>query len=107
MAAYQICRQDNVATALEDIAPGKVQIRGESPLKEIVAIENIPAGHKIAVQRIEAGQLVIKYAVPIGIAVKTIEPGSWVHLHNIRSRYDERSQHLDVITGAPKDIEYK
>ena len=38
-------------------------------------------------------------------ASKDIWAGEWVHLHNIRN--DERSSHLDVMTGAPKDTRYE
>jgi altronate dehydratase small subunit len=44
--------------------------------------------------------------VPIGIATTAIEPGAWVHLHNCRSRVDERSSHLDLKTGAALDTAY-
>jgi hypothetical protein len=30
-----------------------------------------------------------------------------VHLHVMRSLYDERSSHLDINTGAPKDTKYE
>ena len=43
----------------------------------------------------------------IARATKDIRAGEWVHLHNIRSVYDERSSHLDVMTGAPKDTRYE
>ena len=33
--------------------------------------------------------------------------GAWVHLHVMRSLYDERSSHLDINTGAPKDTKYE
>jgi altronate dehydratase len=72
----------------------------------IQALSEIPKGHKIALRRIEEGRPVIKYGVEIGIATRTIEPGEWVHLHNCRSRYDERSSTLDVISGAPTDTPY-
>ena len=50
---------------------------------------------------------IIKYAIPIGRATADIPAGSWVHLHVMRSNYDERSSHLDVRTGAPKDTKYE
>ena len=45
--------------------------------------------------------------VTIGQATRDIASGAWVHLHNMRSLYDERSGHLDVRTGAPKDTIYE
>lgn len=104
--AFQIDVKDNVATALEDIEPGKVELLGDILAKEIYALAKIPKGHKIALKQIAAGEDIIKYGVCIGRAGMEIEAGTWVHLHNIHSIYDERSSHLDVVTGAPKDTEY-
>ena len=67
----------------------------------------IPVGHKIARRNIARGEKIIKYGVPIGCAVRDIPAGTWVHLQNMRSLYDERSSHLDVNTGAPKDTKYE
>ena len=107
MRAFQIDRKDNVATALDDIGPGSVTLLGEISEKTVTAAEEIAAGHKIALRNIEKGEDIIKYGVVIGRAVTAIRMGSWVHLHNIRSVYDERSSHLDAVTGAPKDIRYE
>lgn len=105
--AFQIEAADNVATALEEIISGTVSIAGEASGEEIEAITRIPKGHKIALREIEVGEEVIKYGVCIGQACEHIKAGSWVHLHNIRSMYDERSSHLDVVTGTPNDMMYE
>ncbi|MDF2888395.1 MAG: hydrolase [Lacrimispora sp.] len=107
MIAFQIHTDDNVATALEPIKPGKVRLRGERLKDEEAALEEIPPGHKISLCTIQPGEDIIKYGVVIGRATEVIREGSWVHLHNIRSVYDERSSHLDVFTGAPKDTRYE
>ena len=49
----------------------------------------------------------LKYGVVIGRATKDIPRGTWVHLHCMRSLVDERSSHLDTVTGAPNDISYE
>lgn len=51
--------------------------------------------------------MIVKYGVVIGRATKDIPMGSWVHLHVMRSNYDERSSHLNVNTGAPEDTRYE
>ena len=99
--AFQIEQKDNVATALEGLMPG------DGCRTEAEAVQKIPKGHKIALQNIRAGEDVIKYGVRIARATKDIRAGEWVHLHNIRSVYDERSSHLDAMTGAPKDTRYE
>jgi hypothetical protein len=104
--AFQVNAEDNVATALDDLAPGPVRVLGHSSAGNVTCAEPIALGHKIALQLIPAETPIVKYAVPIGIATVDIQPGSWVHLHNCRSQVDERSSHLDVKTGAAKDTVY-
>lgn len=105
--AFQIDVGDNVATALEDISPGVVNILGDTLVSEIIALTDIPKGHKIALNKIDNGDIVVKYGVSIGRSIKDIEVGSWVHLHNMCSSYDERSLQMDVVTGVPKDMNYE
>ncbi|WP_149141866.1 UxaA family hydrolase [Gemmobacter caeruleus] len=47
----------------------------------------IPMAHKIARHAIAAGETILKYGMPIGIATEDIAPGAHVHIHNIRSAY--------------------
>jgi len=103
---FQVHPADNVATALDDLAPGQVQVLGASAGTAVVAAEEIQLGHKIALRRIEEGEAIVKFGVPIGIATTAIAPGAWVHLHNCRSQVDERSSHLDLKTGAALDTAY-
>lgn len=105
--AFRIDTRDNVATALTELAPGPVQLAGDGESAQVEATEPIPRGHKLAVKFIAKGADVVKYGVPIGIATADIAPGSWVHLHVMRSAYDERSAHLNLRTGAPEDTRYE
>ena len=65
---------DNVAVALE-------------------ATETIPAGHKFALRDIAAGEKVIKYGDPIGIAKEDIKKGEHVHTHNVRTGLAEQGEY--------------
>ena len=103
---FRIDSRDNVATALDEVTPGAVQVHGEGGIPTIEAVEPVPKGHKLGLEAIPAGALIIKYGVPIGEATAAIPQGAWVHLHCLKSRYDERSSHLDVHTGAPLDTHY-
>lgn len=105
--AFQIHPQDNAATALTALQPGKITLLGDKTQENLCCIEEIPCNHKIALRDIAEGEKIIKYGVPIGCATRDIPTGAWVHLHNMRSLYDERSSHLDVNTGAPKDTKYE
>ncbi len=74
---------DNVAVAIGDLTAGT---RAETSGREIVLRENIRAGHKVAIEPIAPGGLVVKYGFPIGRAVAAIMPGQHVHTHNLRTR---------------------
>ncbi len=49
----------------------------------ISANERIDMGHKMAIYTINEGEPIRKYGQPIGFATKTIQPGDWVHTHNV------------------------
>ena len=77
-----ISEHDNVATALEALEPG----RGLTVKTGTVTVRDaIPRGHKVALTAIAAGDAVIKYGSPIGIASADIEAGRHVHTHNVSS----------------------
>ncbi len=52
-------------------------------------VNEIPAGHKIALCDINKGDFVIKYGEVIGRATVAIKKGDWVHSHNLKSHLDE------------------
>ena len=74
----QIHREDNVGVALRAL------VKGETA-SGVLAMDAVPAGHKMALHAIDAGQAVIKYGYPIGVATKAIEAGEHVHVHNMAS----------------------
>ncbi len=106
-SAFQIKQEDNVATALQALEPGTVQLLGDGMEPSLEAVTEVPAGHKIALRDIGPGEPIVKYGVVIGRSTKEIKKGSWVHLHVMESIYDERSSHLDAVTGTPKDTKYE
>jgi hypothetical protein len=107
-SAFQVNASDNVATLLAEAAQGAaVAVIASAGKQEIAAREKIALGHKIALAPIREGDAVTKFGVVIGIAMRRIEPGEWVHLHNCRSQLDERSGSFDVRTGAPGDNPYE
>ena len=48
-------------------------------------LEDIPQGHKFALEKISSGEAVIKYGSPIGYATEDIPAGSWIHTHNMKT----------------------
>ena len=87
-----ISARDNVATALQALAPGQRIDLGTST---IIVEESIARGHKIALCAIAIGDPVIKYGSAIGSACANIAPGTHVHTHNLvssRGRGDLEAQ---------------
>lgn len=83
MNTIQIDPRDNVVVALAPIAPGaEVEVPGVGVVR---AVEEIPQGHKMAVRKISAGEDVIKYGLPIGHVTMAVEPGQWLHTHNVKT----------------------
>lgn len=77
--------RDNVATALVSLkAKEKVVIQRGNLEEEIVLLDDVPRGHKFAIEDIEEGKEIFKYGEVIGIAASSIKKGQHVHDHNIR-----------------------
>jgi len=88
-----IKEMDNVATALSTIKAGtKIVCKGE----EVIVLEDISFGHKIALDDIEKGQHVVKYGQEIGLASFQIRRGEHVHVHNVRSQRSQKENSKDV-----------
>jgi len=82
----KIHRNDNVAVAVKPIGKGQCfNIDG----KEIMALSDLPFGHKIALSDIPEGSDVIKYGYPIGRATSSIKTGMHVHVHNLKTGLGE------------------
>lgn len=105
--AFQLHRDDSVATLLDDAPAGAaIYLLGAGHgAPALIAREAIQRAHKIAVVPVDANAPVLKFGVPIGRATAAIAPGAWVHLHNLASNHDERSASLDLQTGAPSDTD--
>jgi len=74
-----------VAVALEDIeAKERLQLGG----LDILILERIPRGHKVALADFKEGEDVIKYGSPIGHATRPIKKGDHVHVHNLKTNLE-------------------
>jgi altronate dehydratase small subunit len=104
---FQVEATDNVATLLCAADPGdRILVQGGIAAWHLDVLEAIALGHKVALVEIPEGAFIVKYGVPIGRSTALIRPGQWVHLHNCRSLVDERSSHLDPLSGAAQDTAY-
>ncbi len=90
--------EDDVAIVQQAIEEGTaLQLAEDIP--PVTARMPIPAGHKIAVHAISAGEPICKYQQKIGIASVDIQPGDWVHSHNLEA--GDLSLNCSIATAIP------
>jgi altronate hydrolase len=101
---------DDVAVALSPLPAGAaVEVGG----RRIAALEDVPAGHKLAIRAVAAGRPVIKYGSPIGRATADIRPGEWVHEQNLATalsgeeRYDYHPAPPAPLPAPPADLGFE
>lgn len=75
-ALFRIAPDDSTATALRDMAAGEEALG-------VTLAGPVAKGHKVAVKPIAAGEPVLKFGFPIGLATRAIAPGEHVHTHNV------------------------
>ena len=71
---------DDVAVARRDIVKGS-EVAFEGGI--LLARDDIPSGHKIALKAVSQGDSLIKYGQVIGQTLAAIAPGDHVHVHNL------------------------
>ena len=77
---------DDVATALRHLGAGtKLRLASGAMVREVVLVEDIPAGHKLAVRDLATGLRVRKYGEFIGRLTSDVSAGAWVHVHNLET----------------------
>lgn len=77
--------EDDVATALADLAAGEAAARIADRIEPLLLQGPVPLGHKVARRPIARGETIRKYGAPIGEATADIATGAHVHVHNLRS----------------------
>jgi len=79
-AVIHLNAADNIAIARVALSPGQeLRVAG----RRLTVEDPIPAGHKIAIQSIPAGEHIVRYGQVMGRARIRIEPGRHVHTHNV------------------------
>ena len=71
---------DTVAIARKTIEAGRDLEVNNVVVRTLAAI---PAGHKVAIRPVRAGDPVYRYGNVIGFAISDIQPGEHVHVHNL------------------------
>ncbi len=77
-AVLQLKPGDEVGIALRDIHAGEAL----APFSGI-AVEDIPFGHKVALQPLASGAVIHRLGQPIGVATGAVRAGAHLHLHNV------------------------
>ena len=83
-------QKDNVGVVvIEKIAPKQectCWIMENDSSTSIQSKEEIPLGHKIAMNDLNEGDTILKYGHDIGKVVKPIKKGEHVHVHNVKTK---------------------
>ena len=75
---------DNVGVVLKGAVTGeRLALNGG----DVLCLDDVPPGHKLALAPILRGGKVVKFGVPIGSATADVRPGQHVHTHNLVSDY--------------------
>jgi altronate dehydratase small subunit len=78
--------RDNVATALAALKAGeRMELMLSDRTRSVTLVSNVPFGHKFSLSQIAPESPLIKYGEVIGIATTMIQPGDYVHVHNVAS----------------------
>jgi len=99
-ALIRLHPRDNVAVARMALPAGSDIGLADSTLR---VLSNVAAGHKIALRPIAAGELVLKYGQPIGVAGRAIAAGEHVHAHNLEMAQSLPAQAVDTVGAAAGD----
>ena len=84
-AAVRVHPDDDVAVLVRALPAGtEVEVEGA----RVVLREDVPAGHKVALRDLAAGEPVTKYGMPIGATTEAVAAGSWIHSHNLKTRLE-------------------
>ncbi|MED4224401.1 galactarate dehydratase [Neobacillus cucumis] len=96
----KINENDNVAITVNAISAGTMIMEG------IVANQDIPQGHKIALYPIPEGGAIIRYGVTLGYAKQPIEKGDWINEHMLElpipPSLDEMKFGTNLVTDLPE-----
>ena len=97
LAAFQVDPRDDVAAALREIKAGETVLG-------VMAAQDIPMGHKIALHAMIEGQPILKFGFPIGHATRAITAGEHVHTHNVATSLEGSGAYLYDPAPDPAEV---
>jgi (2R)-sulfolactate sulfo-lyase subunit alpha len=81
---------DSVAVVVVEGVKAGMTLNGwimdEDRMTSVVARQDIPIGHKVALRDMAVGDTVVKYGIDMGKVVKPIVAGEHAHVHNIKTK---------------------
>ncbi|MCX6612887.1 MAG: altronate dehydratase family protein, partial [Acidobacteria bacterium] len=93
-SAIRLHETDNVAIARVPLSPGAtIVVAGTS----VMVLDSVPAGHKVCLKAIGAGESVRRYGQAIGKTRMAIQPGQHIHVHNLA--FEDHELDLEFPTG--------
>jgi (2R)-sulfolactate sulfo-lyase subunit alpha len=82
--------KDTVAVVVVENVKAGMELNGwimdEDKSASVLARQDIPIGHKVALQDMEPGDTVWKYGIDMGKVVAPIKAGEHAHVHNIKTK---------------------
>jgi (2R)-sulfolactate sulfo-lyase subunit alpha len=82
--------KDTVAVVVVEGVKSGMSLNGwvmdEDKSASVVARQDIPIGHKVALKDMASGDTVIKYGIDIGKVVAPIKAGEHAHVHNVKTK---------------------
>lgn len=95
----KVSEKDNVAITVDVVA------KGTTVVDDVIAHEEIPEGHKIALVDINAKGEIIRYGVVLGYAISPIAKGDWINEHMLElpavPDLDDMKFAIDIKTDLP------
>lgn len=83
-------KQDNVGVVVvEDLKAGTEMlcvVTEDNSDFTLVVNDDVPIGHKVALDDLEEGDTAIKYGQDIGRMVEDVKKGHHVHTHNLKTK---------------------
>ncbi|KMT64145.1 UxaA family hydrolase [Catenovulum maritimum] len=79
----KVHNDDNVVVAIAPLTKGSLL---DPCYGSVLLQEDIPAGHKISLNQLKAGDVIVKYGFAIGEVSCDISPGQHVHSHNLKTK---------------------
>jgi altronate hydrolase len=89
---------DSVCVASRDLSAGTSLDLHDRHLR---LLDHVAQGHKVACTAIPSGEPILKWGQTIGFATCPIEPGQWVHTHNMAAGALRRE--YEKSTAIPED----